>query len=303
MILAITGATGFVGQALLDAAQFGGIAVRALARRPQQPRAGVEWIMGDLEADDALRQLVRGADAVIHVAGVVNAVDPTAFETGNVIGTLALIEAAKAEGVERFICVSSLSAREPGLSAYGASKAKAEKLVKASGLDWTIVRPPWIYGPGDKDTLDMFKAARWGVMPMPPSEGRSSLLHVEDLARLLLALVPGGETVSQQVFEPDDGRECGWSHYEMARAIGWAMGRRPVVLHLSRGSLERAARADRFLRRHKAKLTLDRVGYMVHPDWVVSHGARPPAGLWEPQVATREGLRATAQWYRDNRWL
>ncbi len=303
MTLAITGATGFVGQALLDAALAGGADVRALARRAQAPRGGVEWIRGDLEARDALRQLVRGAEAVIHVAGVVNAPDAAGFEAGNVTGTLALIEAAKAEGVERFICVSSLSAREPDLSAYGASKAKAEKLVRASGLDWTIVRPPAIYGPRDTEMFEMFRLARWGVMPMPPREGRASLIHVEDLARLLLALVPGGEGVSQQVFEPDDGRKGGWSHYEMARAIGWAMGRRPWVLHLSRGSLERAARADRFLRRDKAKLTLDRVGYMAHPDWVVSHGARPPAELWQPQVPTRAGLKATAQWYRDNRWI
>jgi hypothetical protein len=105
------------------------------------------------------------------------------------------------------------------------------------------------------------------------------------------------------MFEPDDGRKQGWGHYELARAIGWAMGRRPWVIHLSRASLERAARADRLVRRHKARLTPDRVGYMAHPDWVVSHDARPPAGLWRPMIATREGLKATAQWYRENGWL
>ena len=81
------------------------------------------------------------------------------------------------------------------------------------------------------------------------------------------------------------------------------MGRRPWVIHLSRASLERVARADRFVRGPKAKLTLDRVGYMSHPDWVVTHGSRPPSGLWRPLIPTREGLKATAQWYRDNNWL
>jgi dTDP-D-glucose 4,6-dehydratase len=81
------------------------------------------------------------------------------------------------------------------------------------------------------------------------------------------------------------------------------MGRRPWVVHLSRRSLERAARADRLVRRHKAKLTLDRVGYMSHPDWVVSKGAVPPERLWQAAVPTREGLKATAQWYRQNNWL
>ena len=301
MTIAVTGATGFVGQALLDQALETGQTVKALTRRDQLPRDGVDWVSGDLESAEALRALMRGAEAVIHVAGVVN--DAARFESGNVLGTLNVIEAAKAEGVQRFIHVSSLSAREPELSAYGASKARAEKLIMASGLDWTIVRPPGIYGPRDVDYFEMFRLARWGVMPVPPKEGRASIIHVDDLARLLLALVPGGEGVSFQSFEPDDGRKKGWSHYEFARAVGWAMGRRPWVMHLSRASLDRAARADRFVRRGKARLTPDRVGYMAHPDWVVTHEARPPRSLWQPLVPTREGLKATAEWYRKERWL
>lgn len=303
MTIAVTGATGFVGQALLDRAGQEGIPVKALTRRQQAPRDGVEWVQGDLDAKAALRRLVRGSEAVIHVAGVVNAPDAAGFEAGNVTGTLNVIEACLAEGVGRFIHVSSLSAREPDLSVYGASKARAEKLVAASGLDWTIVRPPAIYGPRDTEMFEMFRIARWGLMPMPPSEGRTSVIHVGDLARLLLALVPGGEGVTGQTFEPDDGRKQGWSHYELARAIGWAMGRRPWVIHLSRASLERAARADRLVRRHRAKLTLDRARYMAHPDWVVTHQARPPRSLWRPEISTREGLKATADWYRENRWL
>lgn len=301
MTIAVTGATGFVGQALLDQAGAQGVEVRALARRPQADRAGVEWVQGDLDGAKALRKLAKGAEAFVHVAGVVN--DPDQFERGNVIGTLNAIAAAKAAGVNRFVHVSSLSAREPDLSAYGASKAKAEKLVMASGLDWTIVRPPGIYGPRDVDYFEMFRLARWGIMPVPPKEGRASIIHVDDLARLLLALVPGGEDVSFRTFEPDDGRKQGWGHYEFARAVGWAVGKRPWVVHLSRRSLERAASVDRRVRGAKARLTADRVGYMSHPDWVVSAEARPPRGLWQPQVPTREGLKATAGWYKREGWL
>jgi uncharacterized protein YbjT (DUF2867 family) len=302
MTLAVTGATGFVGRALLEEAAKQKLVVRALARREQKPAKGVEWVPGDLHDRKALMKLVRNAEAVIHVAGVINAPDPTGFHLGNVEGTLALIEAAVASGVPRFVFVSSLAAREPGLSKYGASKAHAEKLVRASGLDWTIVRPPAIYGPRDREILELFKLARRGVVPMPPP-GRASLVHVADLARLLLALVPGGEGVSQRVFEPDDGREDGWSHRELARAIGWAVGRRPWVPHLSKPMLERLARVDKAVRGRKAKLTPDRVGYMAHPDWVSSRAKRPPRKLWKPEVPTLEGLKATAGWYREHGWL
>lgn len=302
MKIAITGGTGFVGQALIDRADADGVLVQALARKPQAGRDGIEWIAGDLADRDALARLVKGVEAVIHVAGLTNAPNPAAFEAANVAGTLAVIEAARAAGVPRLVFVSSLSAREPGLSAYGASKARAERVVKASGLDWTIVRPPTVYGPRDKDVFELFRAAKWGVVPTP-KEGRSSIIHVDDLARLLLALVPGGEGVSHLTFEPDDGRRGGWTHYELARAIGWALGRRSKVIGLSRKTMEWAAKVDGKLRGAKAKLTLDRVGYMTHPDWVVSLGARVPAALWRPRIETREGLKATARWYRAQGWL
>ncbi len=302
MSIAVTGGTGFVGQALLDAAAAQGLTLRALARKPQSPRSGVKWVAGDLGNRKALKTLVTGAEAVIHVAGLTNAPSAEAFEAGNVTGTLALAEAALAAGVQRFILVSSLAAREPELSFYGASKARAERVIMASGLDWTIVRPPAVYGPRDDGMFELFRAARWGVVPMP-AEGRSSVIHADDLARLLLALVPGGEGVSHRTFEPDDGKPQGWSHEELARAIGWSVGRRVRVLRLSPRMLDLAARGDKFLRGAKAKLTLDRAGYMAHPDWVASQAAQVPPGLWRSRIETREGLRATAEWYRRESWL
>jgi nucleoside-diphosphate-sugar epimerase len=305
-VIALTGATGFVGQAVLEAALAAGYAVRALTRRTQPERADVEWVGGALGNTASLAELVKGAEATIHVAGVVNAPDAAGFEAGNVTGTLNLIETAILKGVRRFVHVSSLSAREPELSAYGASKAKAEKLLMSSTLDWTIVRPPAIFGPNDKEMLELFRAARWGVMPMP-REGRASLIHVEDLARLLVALVPGDGrvvgSVSGRVFEPDDGKPQGWDHYETALAIGWAMGKRPRVIGLSAAMLARVARLDKFLRGPRAKMTLDRAAYFSHPDWVVSPEATVPATLWQPRIETREGLKATAQWYRERKWL
>lgn len=302
MTIAVTGGTGFVGHAFLDLAGDAQVRTRALARSPQGGRMGNVWVRGGLDDPAALAMMVGPADAVVHIAGVTSTHDDTAFETGNVLGTLNLVNAAKAAGVKRFVFVSSLAAREPELSVYGGSKARAEKIVRASGLDWTIVRPPAVYGPRDRDMLELFRMARWGLVPVP-RRGRASLIHVFDLARLLLTLAQDRSDSLHQVYEPDDGVAEGWDHRELALAIGAAMGRRPIVLGQSARTLRWASRLDRMLNDDKAKLTLDRAGYLAHPDWVVSAGNRVPDSIWRPRIETREGLKATAKWYRDEDWL
>jgi len=301
-LLAITGATGFVGQAVLEFAARAGIEVRALARRPQEARVGVEWVQGDLSDRRALQRLVGKASVVLNIAGVVNAPDPQGFEDGNVWGTLNVVNAALDAGVPRFVHVSSLSAREPDLSVYGKSKLRGEKVVKASSLDWTVVRPPAVYGPRDTEMFELFKLAKRGIVPLPP-QGHLSIIHVNDLARLLLALIPGGEEVTHLTFEPDDGTPGGWTHNDMAKAIGIAVGKRVTALNLPAGMLRLGASLDARFRGKGAKLTMDRVGYMCHPDWRVGEGNQPPPEIWTPQVETRMGLHATAAWYREAGWL
>ena len=302
--LAITGATGFVGSAVLNEALTQGHEVRALARRDQPGRDGVAWVRGDLGDTAALAALVSGADAVIHVAGLTNTPDPAEFDIANVTGTANVLAAMKGAGVRRLVFVSSLAAREPQLSAYGASKARAEAVVEASGLDWTTVRPPAVYGPRDIDMLDLFRAAKWDVVPLPPG-GATSIIHADDLAALLVALAAGNAAPTRRkTYEPDDGREGGWSHKELAQAIGRAMGKRSVFApHLPRAVLDIAAAADRLARGNRAKLTADRVGYMCHPNWVARFDRRPPPGIWQPRIAGEEGLRATAEWYRREGWV
>jgi len=299
--LAVTGGTGFVGARLIEAALAAGHQVMALARRDQDEREGVQWVRGDLHARTALERLVDGADAVVHVAGVINAPDAAGFEHGNVGGTLAMLAAATAGGVNRFVHVSSLAAREPALSLYGASKARAEELVRSSGLDWAIVRPPAVYGPGDRETLELFRMAKLGLMLMPP-RGRLSLIHVDDLAGLLLRLAEP-DAPSNLIIEADDGRPGGWTHREFARALGTALGKRPAILSAPGPLLKLAARADQLVRRDRAKLTVDRAAYFSHRNWVVDTKLGPPPGLWQPQVPTDRGLRETADWYRANGWL
>ena len=302
MTIAVTGGTGFVGQAVLDQMEQRGIAARALARTVPSDRQGVEWVAGNLGDTAALGRLVEGVDAVLHIAGLTNTPDPAEFTAANVSGTSAVIDAAKRAGLKRFVFVSSLSAREPALSAYGASKAQAEELVSGSGLDWTIVRPPAVYGPRDRDMFELFKSAHFGFVPLPPG-GATSMIHVDDLARLLIALLPSSPRVRGKLFEPDDGRTGGWSYGDMAAAIGDAVGRWVFAPSLPAPLLRAAAGIDRVLRGDKAKLTADRVGYMCHPNWVVRSDRAVPADVWTPSVKTTTGLKSTAEWYRQQGWL
>jgi len=297
MIVALTGATGFLGGHVLD--RFVRHDVRALARQAQPARGGVTWIAGALDDEAALAQMCAGADAVIHVAGVVNG-DAEAFERGNRRGTLAMLRAAEAAGVRRFVHVSSLAAREPQLSLYGRSKRAAEDAVAASTLDWRIVRPPAIYGPGDTDNLELFRFARRGVVPLPP-RGRMSVIHADDMARLIVTLADGG--TPQAFYEADDGLPGGWSYADFARAIGSAMGRRVATIALPAALVRAGAALDGMLRGANARLTPDRAAYFCHPDWVIDPAKRPPAALWTPRIGTAAGLAATAAWYRAQGWL
>jgi uncharacterized protein YbjT (DUF2867 family) len=291
--IAVTGGTGFIGSRLLAALQDAGHEIKALTRRAQN-EANIEWISGSLEDEASVARLADGAEALIHVAGVINS-DEAGFEAGNVQGTAAVLKTAQAAGVRRFVHVSSLAAREPQLSRYGASKARSEALVRDSRFDFAIVRPPAVYGPGDKEMLDLFRMAKRGVILLPP-EGRLSLIHADDLARLLVALA----TVESPpaLVEPDDGKPGGWTHRELGVALGEAVGRNVFALAMPGAAVRLSALVDGLIRRGRAKLTPDRAAYFCHPDWVANQALAPSPALWAAKIDTREGFRATAEYYR-----
>lgn len=299
--LAVTGGTGFVGGHVLRVAPETGTTVRALARQPQPPQPGVEWVQGSLSDPASLTRLVTGADAVLHIAGVINARSRAEFDAGNVAGTAALIDAMQAASVRRLVHVSSLAAREPALSNYGASKAAAEARVTASGLDWDIIRPPGVYGPGDRETLALFQMVKTGVALLPV-HGRISMIEVGDLARALLAVTAAPSARSSA--EIDDGAPV--THIEFARAIGVALDKRPLLVTAPAWLVNTAAAATTGLARLSGslpRLSFDRARYLRHPDWVARGDNLASRGIWTPQVALGDGLAATARWYRAAGWL
>ncbi len=299
-VIAVTGATGFVGRRVLALANR---PVRALTRRPQPPQPGVEWVIGDLHDNAALARLCDGASAILHIAGVVNAADEAGFEAGNITGTANVLAAAA--DVPRFVHVSSLAAREPGLSLYGASKAAGDARVEQRKGDWVIVRPPGVYGPGDAEMRDLFRLARFGLGLAPGGpDARISLIHVDDLARALLALADAGP--SREILEIEDG-SGGYAHADHAAAIGRALGRSNVrmipvgdgLLNVAASIATRIAAAQGQL----PKLSRDRARYLAHTDWVSRGGNARLAGLWQPQIGLDAGMADTVADYRRRGWL
>ncbi len=302
--LAITGGTGFVGGHTLAEALSRGHTIRALTRRPQPPREGVEWVEGSLTDIPALARLMQGADAVIHIAGITNANDRAGFETGNVLGTAHVRQAA---GGRPMVHVSSLSAREPQLSLYGTSKLQAEHIARGAAGPLAIVRPPAVYGPGDTEFLALFKAVRAGLVPLPAG-ARASMIYGPDLAKALVALAEdlhGPASAGGAIFEIDDG-SGGYAQAEIARAIATALGTRMASFPVPGPALSIGAAVDTAISRtlgRLPKLSFDRARYLAHPDWTADSAPLRSLGIWQPHTALAEGMAETARWYREAGWM
>ncbi|HMR32515.1 MAG TPA: NAD-dependent epimerase/dehydratase family protein [Geminicoccaceae bacterium] len=306
MIVAVTGGTGFVGRHLIGAlAGEAGVSVRALSRRPAPDieAAGAAVVRGGLEDEAALSRLTDGARAVVHCAGIVSAPRPADYERANAGGTAAVLRAA--DPAARFVHVSSLAAREPGLSAYAASKRRGEQLVAEAGrTDAVVVRPPAVYGPGDRATLPIFQQLRRGLLIAPARRAaRFSLIFVADLARLLARLALGAFRSDRPV-EPDDGRAGGYGWEDLAAIAGKASGRRIRTLYLPTRLLWPVALGAEAWSRivdRPPPLSRDKLRELGHSDWVCGP---LPAGLgWRPSTGFAEGHAETAAWYERAGWL
>ena len=304
LTLAITGGTGFVGKHALAQAVARGHTVRALARKPQPAGHGITWIAGSLETPASLAALVDGADAVIHIAGVTNARSRAEFAAGNAGGTAAM---RAVTGKLPFVHVSSLAAREPSLSLYGASKRQAEDVARGVAGPWAMLRPPAVYGPGDTELLALFKAARLGLVPVPAG-ARASMLYARDLAGALVALaedLAGAQLSVGKIFEIDDGAG-GYSQAEIAQAAATAMGKNVRVIPVAGAALKLAAAFDTAVSKLRGKLptlSFDRAGYLAHKDWTAASAPLIATGIWRPETPLDVGMVQTVTWYRTQGWL
>jgi nucleoside-diphosphate-sugar epimerase len=323
---AVTGATGFVGSHLVDALRARGAEVSCLVRSLDKAKAaglgeGSRLVAGSLHDASALRSLAAGADVLFHVAGALTATagDNGQFARVNREGTERLVEAARAEQVPRLVYVSSLAASGPSrrgaplsdagagqpVTAYGRSKLAGEEVVRASGIPFTIVRPPSVYGPRDRNQfLPAFRLARSGWAPvLGDGLQELSLIHVRDLADALLAVADRREA---------EGKTYHAAHPEVVTqrqlfaAVGRAVGRKVRVVALPRpvvwavlygvGAVADFVGSATVLRPTKA-------AEFFAPAWTCSSEALVKDVGWKARLPLEEGLAETAHWYREAGWL
>lgn len=302
-IIALTGATGFIGGAVLRRLSAADHRIRALVRptsnRDRLSDSGVDWVEGHLGDLESLCRLVRGAETVVHCAGVVRGADSADFNRVNGHGTAQLVRAAsECHPSPRFLLVSSIAARAPGVSPYAASKRLGEEELAARGkrLEWTVLRPPVVYGPGDKAVLPLFRWMWRGIAPvLGPHEGRFSLLYVEDLAEAVAQWMTAG-SAAHRVYELHDGRPGGYGWSDVANAVSRMRGRRVRQVKVPVFFLALAAVMNVLASRvlgYAPIFTPGKVREFRHPDWVCDNALVSRETGWSPRVGLEEGLRRT----------
>jgi len=302
-IIALTGATGFIGGTVAQRLRAADWQIRALVRstsnRDHLAASGLDWVEGDLADLESLRRLVRGADAVVHCAGAVRGASAAYFTRVNSHGVAQLVRAATEQHPNpRFLLISSIAAREPHLSPYAASKRQGEEelAVGAGAMHWTVLRPPVVYGPGDKEVLPLFRWMCRGIAPvLGPADGRFSMLYVEDLAEAVVRWLAGGST-QHQVFELHDGQPDGYRWSDLTEIVARVKGRRVRQIRVSALLLGLVAGINLMAAQvagYAPILTPGKVRELGHSNWVCDNTLLTRETGWVPCVRLEEGVLRT----------
>ena len=319
----VTGGTGFVGSHVVRALVARGDEPVCLVRDPRKAAtvfgtAPPELVRGDLADAAALARGAAHADAVVHLAGLTAARSRAELFAANVDGTGAVVAAADAAGVRRFVHVSSLSAAGPAtdgvvpsagdeaspVSDYGRSKLAGESPVRARALPWTILRPPAVYGPRDVEFLRLFRIVRRGVTPVfGAGAQRLSLVFAPDLADAIVRCLDDA-LPSDRVFYPAHPEVV--TSRGLVEAIARGLGVTPRIVPIPTAFVRPMLWASGTAARLAGRATLlapDKADELLADAWTCSPSALAAATGWRAATPLADGLRRTADWYRAAGWL
>ena len=298
--VALTGATGFIGTALIKQLHLAGWQVKALYR-PKLGRSPVNsqnltWVPGDVSNLASLNSLMADADAVIHCAGAVRGVTQADFDLINETGARHVAEVAATQNKPpRLLLISSLAARMPELSHYAGSKMRGELAIKNSPLRWTIFRPPAVYGPGDRELLPLFQSMAKGIAPLPAgANGRFSIIHADDLAAAMVHCL-GQDGGDGKTFELDDGHFGGYDWpkvIQIAQTVlrnGGKIRRLPIPISLLKLVAWTNFYAAQLLR-YAPMLTPGKIREITHSDWLCDNNDITRITGWQPTCELAQGL-------------
>lgn len=322
----ITGGNGFIGSFLIESLLEKGYEIRCLVRKTSNLRwvshLPINFIYGDVNTPESLVPAVTDCDFIFHLGGVTRARDDAGYFKVNATGTENLLNACirHAPNLKKFILVSSLAAAGPSpdlrpltetrpsapISPYGRSKAAAEKITLSfqDQIPVTILRPPPVYGPRDRDVFEIFRYIKWGIKPRIAGFQRlTSFIYVQDLVDGMLLAAKKTEAAGQIYFL------CNDSYYtweEIANAIEMALGKRAFSLSLPVAGMRLLAVVNEFLTRfanRPALLNRDKVQEMEQRAWICDNRKAKAELGFQPQFSLEQGCRITAQWYQNQGWL
>src|SRR6267143_4272596 len=326
MRVLITGATGFIGSHLAEQLHQKGYVLRCLVRKTSNLRwiehLPVEYYYGDLFDEEVLKQAVEGVDCVYHVAGLTKAKSRAEYFLGNHIGTKNLLDAVEKvrPSLKRFILVSSLAAVGPSLNgtpvneetpyhpitAYGESKMEAEKecLKMVDRLPITIVRPPAVYGPRDKDVFEFFTAVNRGLQPMIGLRTKTvSLIYVTDLVNGII-LAGENEVARGKVYFISSERYYSWK--EVGDVTSRIMQKKAIRLKIPVAVVYTIAAVSELFSIGTGKavlLNMEKARDIVQDAWTCDISkAKVELGFRESHTL-ENGIRKTVGRYRAQGWL
>lgn len=244
---------------------------------------------------DGLTKALHGVQAVVHLAGAVRGRSAADFAPANVQAVANLCAAAARQApAPALLLISSLAAAQPQLSPYAASKRAGEQALFAHPhLDWTILRPPAVYGPGDQELAPLFKLMRRGLTLVPGNaRQRLAFLHVDDLAAAILLWLDDPARCRHGQFSIDDGTPGGYDWPAIAAAGGSATR----LLLVPAWALRLAARGNLLLSLvfgYAPMLTPGKALELVQDRWLGGDGGYGAVTGWRPRHDLASGLKQT----------